>query len=385
MTARPAGQRRPRAPDAGLTLVELMITLIVAAAVTSSTFVFFAGQQRIYDTQTKLLNVQQNLWMSMEVMARQLRASGTGMTGCSTGTVPPGNEAIPNTGIRAWRDDIGAFRIPPIHINNGENGAPDEITFSFFTNASGNYIDGMLDEPITQSFNGSNIKTLDSTPFREGEMIILFDIRPNPPNGDRGCTMYQITGIAGGSDLAIVNPQSPWNATGQTPPELVPFDYLPANTGIRNLGTLTSIRYFVDATGGPGRPPRLMIDDMATPDPPQILAEGIEDMQIAYACDTQPVGNLDGGLTEGTTPAARVADEWTYNQAGDVPPPACGVPSAIRITLLGRSLNPETSLVGTSGAGSASNSFKRAVEDGVAGAPDAFRHRTLTTTVYPRN
>jgi type IV pilus assembly protein PilW len=381
MTRRCPARRR----DAGLTLVELMITLAVASMVASSTFVFFAGQQRIYDTQTKILNIQQNLWMSMEVMARQLRASGTGMAGCQTGTVPPGNQAVPNTGIRAWHDQMGAFRIPPIHINNGVAGAADEITFSFFTNASGNYVDGMLNETITRTFNGSNIKTLDSTPFREGEFIILFDITANPPNGDRGCTMYHITGIAGNSELAIVNPNSPWNSTGVTPPELVPFDYLPANTGIRNLGTLTSVRYFIDTTGAPARPPRLMIDDMANPDPAQILADGVEDMQIAYACDTQPGGNPDGSLSEGTDAASRLADEWTYNEAGDVPPPACGIPSAIRITLLGRSLNPDQSLFGTSGSGSVSNSLKPAVEDGVAGAPDAFRHRTLTTTVYPRN
>jgi prepilin-type N-terminal cleavage/methylation domain-containing protein len=381
MTRCCAARRR----DAGLTLVELMITLAVASMVASSTFVFFAGQQRIYDTQTKILNIQQNLWMSMEVMARQLRASGTGMAGCQTGLVPPGSEGVPSTGIRAWYEGTGAFRIPPIHINNGENGLPDEITFSFFTNSSGNYVDGMLSETIEMDFNGSNIKTEDSTPFREGEYIILFDIRPNPPNGDRGCTMYQITGIAGNSDLAIVNPSSPWNCKGQTPPDLVPYDYLPANTGIRNLGTLTSVRYFIDTTGAPDRPPRLMIDDMANPDPAQILADGVEDMQIAYACDTQPGGNPDGSLSEGTDAASRLADEWTYNEAGDIPPPACGIPSAIRITLLGRSLNPDQSLFGTSGSGSVSNSAKPPVEDGVAGAPDAFRHRTLTTTVYPRN
>jgi prepilin-type N-terminal cleavage/methylation domain-containing protein len=382
MSGRP---RRRRPADAGLTLVELMITLAVASMVASSTFVFFAGQQRIYETQTKLLNVQQNLWMSMEVMARQLRASGTGMAGCQTGTVPPGSTTTPNTGIRAWYNGTGAFRIPPIHIKNGVAGAPDEITFSFFTNASGNYIDGNLDETISRTFNGSNIKTADTTPFREGEFIILFDITANPPGGDRGCTMYQITQVAGASDLAIVNPSSPWNATGQTPPELVPYDYLPGNTGIRNLGTLTSIRYFIDSTGAPTRAPRLMIDDLANPDPPQMLADGVEDMQIAYACDTLPAGNPDGTLTEGTDAASRLADEWTYNQAGDVPPPTCGVPSAIRLTLLGRSLTVEQNLLGTSGSGSASNSLKAAVEDGVAGAPDAYRHRTLTTTVYPRN
>jgi prepilin-type N-terminal cleavage/methylation domain-containing protein len=376
------GGRRWRG-DAGLTLIELLVTIVVASMVATSTFVFFAGQQRIYETQTKLLNVQQNLWMALEVMSRQLRASGSGMTGCSTGTVPPSGDAVPVTGIRAWYSGAGTFRIPPIHIKNGAAGAPDEVTFSFFTNSSGNYIDGRLENTIETTYNGSNIRTTNSDPFRPGEFVMLFDTRADPPGGDRGCTMYQITEIAGGSDLVIVNPSSPWNATGHAP-GLVPYDYTPANTGIRNLGTLNSIRYFI-APGTPTMPPRLMVDDSADTGPAQILAEGIEDMQIAYACDLLPLGAPDGTLTEGTTAGTRLNDEWTYNVSGDVPPPTCGVPSAIRVTLLGRSLTPDQNLFGTSGTSSNSNSFKAAVEDGVAGAPDLFRHRTLTTTIYPRN
>ena len=183
-----------------------------------------------------------------------------------------------------------------------------------------------------------------------------------------------------------MNPSSPWNASGQTPPDLVPYDYLPANTGIRNLGTLTSVRYFIDTTGAPARAAAPDGGRHGQPRPAQILAEGIEDMQIAYACDTQPGGNPDGSLSEGTDAASRLADEWTYNEAGDVPPAHLRYPQR-------HPHHPARPLAdrrhracsAPSGSGSASNSFKPAVEDGVAGAPDAFRHRTLTTTVYPRN
>ena len=382
----PGSSSRPRRRrgDSGLTLVELMVTIVVASLVTTSTFVFFAGQQRIYETQAKLLNVQQNLWIAMEVMARQLRASGSGMAGCSTGTVPPTGAATPFTGIRAWYAGSGFHRIPPIYIKNGVAGAPDEVTFSFFTNTSGNWIDGQLTATIETNYNGSNIKTTNSDPFREGEFVMLFHAGANPPGGDRGCTMYQITQIAGNSDLVIVNPSSPWNATGHAP-GLVPYDYTPAITGIRNMGTLNSIRYYIDRTGAPARPPRLMVDDAADTSPAQVLAEGIEDMQISYACDLQPLGTPDGVLSEGTTAGARQVDEWTYNQAGDVPPPTCGIPTAIRITLQGRSLTEDHSLFGSSGVGTVSGSFKAGIEDGTAAAPDLFRHRTLTTTVYPRN
>ena len=66
----------------GMTLVEIMVTLIISSIIAASTFMFFAGQQRIYETQTRLLNIQQNLWASMEVVARYTRASGSGMYEC---------------------------------------------------------------------------------------------------------------------------------------------------------------------------------------------------------------------------------------------------------------------------------------------------------------
>ena len=71
-----------RAPEQGMTLVELMVTMVIAAIVAASTFVFFAGQQRVYETQTKMLNVQQNVWASMEVVSRFVRTAGSGMYGC---------------------------------------------------------------------------------------------------------------------------------------------------------------------------------------------------------------------------------------------------------------------------------------------------------------
>ena len=67
------------------------------------------------------------------------------------------------------------------------------------------------------------------------------------------------------------------------------------------------------------------------------------------------------------------------NTAGDVIPANCNRPDAIRITLVARSITADTLLSGV-----AANA-KPAVEDGVAGAPDSFRHRVVTTTVFLRN
>ena len=49
-------------------MVEVLVTITIASFITAATFAFFAGQQRIYDTQSKVLAVQQNLWSSMDTV-----------------------------------------------------------------------------------------------------------------------------------------------------------------------------------------------------------------------------------------------------------------------------------------------------------------------------
>jgi hypothetical protein len=123
------------------------------------------------------------------------------------------------------------------------------------------------------------------------------------------------------------------------------------------------------------------LDGLSGPTAPQVLADGIEDMQIAYACDLVPAApdGPDGVFTEGTDAGSRLADEWTYNVAGDVPPAACVRPQAVRLTITARTTVGDDNLSGLIA------NAKPATEDGVAGGRDTYRHRVLTTIVSPRN
>src|SRR5581483_5891595 len=104
--------------QSGLTLVELMITIIISSIVASSTFMFFVGQRRVYDTQMKVLSTQQNLWAAMETLSRFVRAAGMGMVGCVAATDPPPiGTTAPATGLRAFRKGGGiAIRLAPLWI-----------------------------------------------------------------------------------------------------------------------------------------------------------------------------------------------------------------------------------------------------------------------------
>ena len=381
--------RSGRSGEAGLTLVELMVTLVIAGLVTSSAFVFFAGQRRVYDAQMKVLGVQQNLWAAMDTVARFVRASGMGMVGCVNTTDPtPTGATPPQTGLRAYTAGPPAqvIRLAPIWIQNGANGAPDAITVVFGAGTFGSFSDVALGASVQRASDTVVTPAGLTSAFRAGEFALLLDtsgLPVGPPLNDRGCTLFQITGINAGANSLLHASTSSWNPPGDVA-GLVPFDYVGGaapKAGIRDFGTLSWVRFSIDSTGAS---PQLMmqrLDGLAGPTTPQVLADGIEDLQIAYACDLVPAAPAgpDGVFTEGTDGPSRLADEWTYNVAGDAPPAACVRPQAVRLTIIARTT------VGDDNLANVAANAKPAVEDGVAGGRDNFRHRVLTTMVSPRN
>jgi prepilin-type N-terminal cleavage/methylation domain-containing protein len=394
--------------DAGLTMVELMVTIVVASLVAASTFVFFAGQQRIYETQTKLVNVQQNVTAAMELLTRFVRSAGSGMFGCvradsdlpGVGDPGPVNAvgpatpltAAPAVGARAYLNLIGEVRVPPVWITDGASGAPDTITVAFGDGSFGNWFDAAVGVDMAAGAPTANLDypatpaTLDSV-FRVNEFIMVFDttqspLRAAPLYNDRGCSIFQITAIDTALNRLTRAATSKWNpASNALAPNLVPFTYTggaSASAGIRHLGTLNWVRFAIRPAAGTTPPAltmlQLHVDPNATP---SVLSEGIEDMQISYACDRNPD---DGELPYTPT----LTDEWGLNHpfgaAGtETQPTNCGVPDAIRITLIARSLGEDPLLSGLT------SNAKPGVENGAPGGADRFRHRVVTTTVFPRN
>ncbi|MGB8295213.1 MAG: PilW family protein [Polyangia bacterium] len=459
-----------RVSDQGMTLVELMVTMIIASIVAASTFMFFAGQQRVYETQTKMLNVQQNVWAAMEVLSRFVRSEGSGMYGCVRpvgGIVasPPLNRSLgvdpdlsddppvfppnpagvvtahdlslarrPNAGLRAYNAATGQVqRIPPLWIVDQVAGNDasitgivpntDVITVAFGNRSSGTNFDATLLGNVTTT-TGTIATTLGmSVVFQPGEFMLLIG---TPPMGtivsDIGCTLFQITSVTSAGDVlnhatGTTTACSPPPTTGCTgsiwnPPSaiapMIPgspatgYVAATAGTGIRNFGEFWWVRFAIRTTdangvalttlGIPGVThdvPVLTMERLDgspnAPVGPQVLAEGIEDLQVAYACDL----NADGVLTEGPDTSA---DEWMLNNAADViatnNAAKCNQPSAVRLTLVARSLTEDNGIDATltdNGRPAAENHSGHTLDNNFTTGRDQFRRRVLTTTVYPRN
>jgi prepilin-type N-terminal cleavage/methylation domain-containing protein len=447
-----------RMPDKGMTLVEIMITLIISSIIAASTFMFFAGQQRIYETQTKVLNIQQNLWAAMEVLARYTRAAGSGMYGCvrpasyanvtvtdgsrlrstypSPGplTLPADQENLdtrPQTGVRVYdASTSGVQWIPPLWLVNNDAATSatdaalnvlagtDIITVAFGNRTSGTDYDipiaglATTDPGVPIPLEGVSTGSM----FRPWEFVLLLTLNDwgygADPAVDRGCALFQITPPVqaaalphqSGSDGSI------WNPTADVKALFLPADLATGTpqtnaydadvAGARDFGALTWVSFFIQKVGANGIP-KLMMQQRhlaGTAGQPQVLAEGIEDLQVSVACDTGTLAahsltSLDGALNEGvdnpahTNDAARQNDEWWNNVPADVLPAMgtdgfCNLPTAVRLTMVARALAPDDLIDSSLGNGPLD------IEDHRQPTPrpkDSFRRRVLTTTVYPRN
>jgi hypothetical protein len=440
-----------------MTLVELMVTMVIASIVAASTFMFFAGQQRVYETQTKMLNVQQNAWAAMEVLSRFVRAEGSGMFGCVRpvgGIVanPPLNRSNglspddcdgppvvfgvhnlsqrPNAGLRAYDAVANAMqRIPPLWIVDREDGTDpgivagtDIITVAFGNRSSGTNFDSPLFQLFQNTSNPIQVPTNNGAMFQPGEFVVLVG---QPGMGgvgpgfasELGCTLLQITSVIGsnpdllnhasGGALACQPPPSGpcagsvWNPAGAVAamiPGVGGYQTVAGggtSTGVRNFGELWWVRFAIrtEGTAIAGQTHLLPVLTMqrldgSSANGPQVLAEGIEDLQVAYACDL----NADGLLT---ATANAATDEWKLDEPTNpneaIPltnASECNQPSAVRLTLVARSLTEDDGI-----DKDLTDNGRPAVENHEAHTPnhnfntgrDQFRRRVLSTTVYPRN
>jgi len=106
-----------------------------------------------------------------------------------------------------------------------------------------------------------------------------------------------------------------------------------------------------------------------------VLAEGVEDFQIAYGFDGINGQPLDGTITEIGIGAND--DEWVYNVAGDAWPADTSGLRAVRISVLLRTANRDPSYTGgTTGI----------LEDHTWTSPlDGYRRRIIRLVENVRN
>lgn len=396
--------RGRRGNEAGLTIVELMIALALAAMLSAGLYHLMSGQTRSYNQQMDNLTSQENLWGALEFLQRSVRLAGHGLGGCprgrilryenATGTTPPAPWLSP---LRVYNDcNLLLVGDPAVDCASGHGDGVDSFSVAF-VGATPGTPSGLTAARLTQTMPGVHALAIVGSPgrFPAGEHIALWQ-----PGTSKPCTMLRVTAApvwnagAGGYELPHLAGVFGPDVNPPAGVEIFPAGGYDAGTLVLNVGG-AGVRHFAVESDPlrPEQPPRLVTWSTSNPHPSadtadvEVVADGVEDLQIAYACDENGNGLFDEGRFDVATGIdTRPADEWAHNGSGeagdlngdgypDALTCAAGI-GAVRLTVTARSPSADTT---------APQGGRVAAEDRAAGANDRYQRRRLTVLVTPRN
>lgn len=369
-----SGARRDR--QAGLTLVELMVSVLLAAMLSAGLFYLTSGQQRTYNSQVKTMALQESLWGALEYLSRQVRHAGRGFGSCARGELVDGSKTAVYRGLRVFNSCELTTDLP------GRCSGSDKSDSFAITMRDDK---GLPQRPIADPSELGTLEVEHPEGFVAGDLLFVWPFgRPNAP-----CYLRRLARTT--QDDTKHRYRLITKAVGAEPSGFsVPTGARVVSIGTTKAPSTMIPRYFaIDRSAGY---PRLVTWQSANATAPatdfkqgnfDVVADGVEDLQIAWACDA----NGDGRLTEGQSAADRLGDEWFANTPGDVAPSCTWRnPKLLRLTLIGRTrrANPR-----------AKRGFRPAAEDRAAGQASAdqllshdtgtFARRVLTVIVRPEN
>ncbi|MDH5667011.1 MAG: PilW family protein [Nitrospira sp.] len=254
--------------QSGVTLVELMIGLAVGSLVVAAAFSTLTMSQKAYRANEQVVDMQQNVRMAMELLSRDVKLAGFGSPGVAIGNC---TSAI----------------VPADQNSGGVDSGPDSIQLLI---------------PTTRS-SGDNRWTLRAKTASTGITQLLLQT-----GGDGAVKDMEKSGLTVGSYISIGGSATAkvtgFDASAQTinvsiPPPLWFQQEDP-------IYLLQCIRYQVVSAPDPGglclgKTPCLtrgVAGMTAGPNAEAPIAEGIEDLQLAYACDGC-VATINSGIPDG--------------------------------------------------------------------------------------
>ena len=323
--------------ERGFSLIEVMIAMVISVLVVGSGYTVLYTQSQMSNINREVVQTQQNVRVAMELMTQDLRAAGFGMNGavgaCNTAIVPADNNPA------------------------GDDTGPDAVSLVVPTSISTLAL-GASDSFITITLQKGDIAAVTPDGFGAGSSI-------------------SINGTVSGSVNAIAGDVITLNSTVGAPATF------PVGAQVYWLRCIPYAVSTVAATCG-GVVPCLLRNGVA-------IADGIEDLQLAYACD-----GCDGSVEDGVIDDQDASNNFTkgdFIPNDALPGSVVADPSTIRVVRVSI-VARQTQLDQRSEGGALAMSSPEFLEvedhdhedDGVGIATyQQFRRRLYTRTVQVRN
>ncbi|WP_447974854.1 PilW family protein [Nitrospira sp. Kam-Ns4a] len=320
--------------ERGVTLTELLVGLTISSLAIAAGYTVMNTGQKAMVVNDQTAEMQQNVRVSMELLAQDLRTAGFGMNGavgtCGTAIVPADNTP---TGADKGPDAISLV-VPTALSTLAASAAGGATTLTLQSGAVANAApDG----------------------FGPGALVSV-----------GGVTTGTVTGIAG--DVLTLGAQLPITAV------------FPVGTQVYWLRCTTyAIGTSTTACSGPA--PCMLRGGVA-------IAEGIEDLQLAYACDGCNAA-VNGGVPDGVVDDQNGsgtfdASDFVSNSTWTTSPMTASTIKLVRFSLVARQTRSDQTWSGT--APITVEDHDPTQDPGYSAATyQQFRRRVLTRTVQVRN
>jgi len=326
-------REQPDPGQAGMTLIELMIAMVILGIVVAAAFNVAYTIMNGYRDHRRAMAVERSARGAMTVLADAIRNASPG---------------VENAQIT---DLVGCSTLTGINVVN-QTAEPDSLQIVYGSGAVITSIREVFDQDSTE------MTVLDGSGLKAGDQVLITDF------DNRGHIMAVTDVTDNGGDFTLALASSPGSMCSPSPPD---FSYPVLSTVIK----AQVAEFSIDDSGDV---PVLMMDrDGAGAEDPEPVAEGIEDLQIAIGVDENGDGEVSEDAPDGV-------DEWFYNHVDDIDP-ALAITArpyrALRITVVARSTDETTAKP---------TSIRPKAEDhDAASQPDVYRRRSLSTRIEIRN
>ncbi len=345
----------------GFTLIELLVGMVIGVIVIAAAFTTLTMTRKALRANEQTVDMQQNIRVAMELLSRDIKLAGFGSPGVNIGNCT--NAIVPNdqnpTGVDAGPDSIQL--LVPITKTTGNN----RWTLRTATGTAG------VTQINLQTGGGGAVADMTNSGLAVGSYVSL-----------GGSATAQVSAFDSSANTINVSIPPPLWFQAEDP-----------------IYLLQCIRYRVVSAPSPpddpcfGRYPCLTRGVAgAVPPSPNVetaIAEGVEDLQLAYACDGC-VAAINSGI-----PDRNIDDQnasTSFDQAdflSNVPWTAAPLTpdkiQLVQIALVARQSKDDQGFGEGNGAAVGSSAVTLPGNDRTLPADPIHRRRVLTKTVETRN
>ncbi|MCY0965536.1 PilW family protein [Parathalassolituus penaei] len=285
-----------RAKQSGFSMIELMISMVISLVLIAGVVSVFQSNKRTYITGDALAEIQENVRIAYDYIAREVRMAGSGYSCLANVTT------VQNM-LNSTDFDFN-FAQPLEAYDNGNNlpaalsGVVKSGTDALVVRGTygvGAKLETELDNPSASL----KVTSIDPPPMGVDDIVVVTDCRT--------ASIFQITNFSGngnsGSDNVVHN-----TGTGTPGNQTKNFIY-PFQAGATVIKTRT-IAYYIGTNANGESALFQRATDQGSSDTIEVV-EGIQDMQLTFGVDTNDDGLPEGYYTPTQITDGSIGAEWS--------------------------------------------------------------------------